>query len=89
MGAGPIHMSKSRFGGTGASLVDPPAPPLGAITSRRVILPIRPLRTSSQPNRQWPELRCCVPYWNTRLFSSNTLRQTKSCSTLTPSGFST
>ncbi len=41
-----------------------PPPPMQEYTSR--IWPIRPLRTSSQPKRQWSLERCWVPYWKTR-----------------------
>ena len=43
-----------------------PGPLFGAITCTSRISPIRPLRTSSQPKRQWALDRCCVPYWNIR-----------------------
>ena len=52
-------------------------------------LPIFPWRTSSQPSQQCFMLRCCVPYWKMRLFSSKTLRQARFCSIVSPSGFST
>ena len=40
----------------------PPPEPPGATTSTACSLPMRPLSTSSQPNRTCGMERCCVPY---------------------------